>query len=355
LIAAIDEILSRLPSQSEANIEQIYSLLTDIRDSQNNVSLSLQQQQQLSALMASSGSTLRPSLAVDEEPISQYPSVDSEMLDTFREDGIPSLVRGASEKSEIAKAIEETVLHRDSLSEAQKEEILGGVSTDAKLMQNILDLEHERQRETLENVLNSSVVGTASVTEDAQSIEQRHNAEKEALEKKLEEERNSKSNVLMRGYSAVFESDDVSSMNESKVITLVGARYSVKMRRLGVLTRTKYFQFHLKYREIRLQRVLKYLQGLPEQTTKPRTEDFSDLASQFSIKDVPMIQKLLVQVSRKRNLSSRHSRSKLSLSATRWRLSRPRSVRSGSRTPPGSISDSSCRSWKTILGLISTT
>jgi hypothetical protein len=75
-----------------------------------------------------------------------------------------------------------------------------------------------------------------------------------------------------------------SSMNESKFITLVGARYSVKMRRLGVLTRIKYFQFHFKYREIRLQRVLKYLQG---------------------------------------------------------------------RTPP--VSDSSCRSWKRILGLISTT
>jgi hypothetical protein len=67
--------------------------------------------------MASSGSTLRPSHTVNEEPISQYPSVDSEMLDTFREDMIPSLVR-ASEQSEIAKA--KTVLHRDSLSEAQK-------------------------------------------------------------------------------------------------------------------------------------------------------------------------------------------------------------------------------------------
>jgi hypothetical protein len=292
LIAAIDEILSKIPSQSEANIEQIYSLLTDIRDSQNNLALTPQQQQQLAALMAS-GSTFKPQL-VEGESISQYPSVDSEMLETFREDAIPSLIK---EKSEITKAIEETVLNRESLSEAQKEEILGGVNTDAKLMQNILDLENERQRETLENVLNSSVVVTGTVTEDEQSIEQRHNAEKEALEKKLEEERNSKLHVLMRGYSAVFESDDVSSMTESKVVTLVGVRYSVKMRRLGVLTRIKYFQFHLKYREIRLRRVLKYLEGLPEHTTKPRTEDFSDLASQFSIKDVPMIQKLLIQVS----------------------------------------------------------
>jgi hypothetical protein len=66
LIAAIDEILSKLPSQSEANIEQIYSLLTDIRDSQNNLSLS-SQQQQLAALMASSGSTLRLSHAELDE------------------------------------------------------------------------------------------------------------------------------------------------------------------------------------------------------------------------------------------------------------------------------------------------
>jgi hypothetical protein len=293
LIAAIDEILSKIPSESQAHIDQIYSLLTDIRDSQNNFSLTPEQQQQLTALMVAPGSTAIHSTPLS--PIFQFPSVDSEMSDD-KEQQLPQLERRLSEKSEIVKVIEETIMQHDNLSEAQKEEILGGVDTDAKLMKNILELEDERQRETLQNILNSSV-GTGVIVEDEQSIELRHNAEKEALEKKLEEERNSKLHVLMRGYSAVFDSDDANSMTESKVATLAGVRYSVKMRRLAALTRIKFFQLHLKFRELRLQKVQKYLQSIPEPNQKSRPGNLSELSTHFSIKDVPLIQKLLIQVS----------------------------------------------------------
>jgi hypothetical protein len=43
-----------------------------------------------------------------------------------------SLERRLSEKSEIVKVIEETLMQHDNLSEAQKEEILEGADTDAK-------------------------------------------------------------------------------------------------------------------------------------------------------------------------------------------------------------------------------
>jgi hypothetical protein len=69
-LTGLELILSKIPSETQPHIDQIYSLLTDVR-------VTPEQQQQLTALMVALGSPAIHSIPLS--PIFQFPSVDSEM------------------------------------------------------------------------------------------------------------------------------------------------------------------------------------------------------------------------------------------------------------------------------------
>ncbi|MBS93333.1 MAG: hypothetical protein CL799_02655, partial [Chromatiales bacterium] len=217
LIAAIDEFLSSLPSQS-VDMEQVLNLLNSISEGQN-------QQRRMSKSLIDEGEDV---------------SDGDEYRDEF---------------AEMQEKMEDDVLQHANFNDDLKGDLINEVDADAQLVNKILELERERQKDALTSALAIEI----PESEDENAIDEKHATEKEELEKKLELERSSRLNALMRSNTAVEISDDERSVYESKVVTLSSTRYAVKMRHLGALARIKFFSLNSKFKERRCDKLRQYL------------------------------------------------------------------------------------------------
>ena len=141
----------------------------------------------------------------------------------------------------------DAVINNDSLTIAQKEEMLGAQETDRMVLQNMLDIERKAQEQKHQDLL-----GTADKhgAPDEATLAARNAAEAAKLEASLRDGRDSKLDAAMR--VEYFATIDGESAHDARVATLAVNRYAATLRCFSVRARLAYLELQAKYQRKKL-------------------------------------------------------------------------------------------------------